>query len=156
MRIQLLGPLLIDGSPAQLPPRDRIVLARLAWAVGDVVTTDLLVDALWGGIVPPSSGKVIQGVIMRLRRRLGPEAIETYAAGHRLAVAAIDVDVPEFRRLVARSRQLAEQGSIDRAAHAAQIALGLWRVGAGVELDACGVAPGEQARLRRQSWPRTS
>jgi DNA-binding SARP family transcriptional activator/WD40 repeat protein len=126
VKIRLLGSLAIDGEATSLARRDRIVLARLAVAVGRVVPRDVLIDALWGGEVPASADKVVQGAIVRLRRLLGPAAIETAPGGYRLALSAADVDVLQFKTMAARARELAAVGGIDRAAHVAGQALELW------------------------------
>ncbi|MBN9099202.1 MAG: hypothetical protein J0I49_13965 [Pseudonocardia sp.] len=50
--LRVLGPLRadVDGHPADLGGRTRrAVLARLAVAGGDVVSTDAIVDDLWPG-----------------------------------------------------------------------------------------------------------
>ena len=105
MRIRLLGSLAIDDTAIQLARRDRVVLARLSIAAGRVVPRDVLIDALWGGDVPPSAEKVVQGAIMRLRRLLGSAAIETAPGGYRLALAPADVDVLQFKAMATRSRR---------------------------------------------------
>ena len=126
VRIRLLGSLAIDDKAVQLARRDRVVLSRLAIAAGRVVPRDTLIDALWGGDVPLSADKVVQGAIMRLRRLLGSAAIETAPGGYRLTIAPSDVDVLQFKALVTRSRELAAVGGADRAAHVAGQALALW------------------------------
>jgi len=78
-RIAVLGPLRIGGVQPRITPRDRVVLEALSIRVGDSVTTDWLADALWGETPPASATKNLQGCIARLRKVLGPEAIETTA-----------------------------------------------------------------------------
>ena len=126
VRIRLLGALAIDDTAIQLARRDRVVLARLSIAAGRVVPRDVLIDALWGGDVPASADKVVQGAIVRLRRLLGSAAIETAAGGYRLALAPADVDVLQFKAMATRSRELAAVGGVDRAAYVAGQALALW------------------------------
>lgn len=126
VRIRLLGALAIDDEPVQLARRDRIVLSRLATSAGRVVARDTLIDALWDGDTPASADKVVQGTIMRLRRLLGPDAIETAPGGYRLALPAAEVDVLQFKAMAGRSRELAVVGGADRAAHLAGQALALW------------------------------
>ena len=65
-----------------------MVLEALSIRVGDNVTTDWLADALWGETPPASAAKNLQGCIARLRKALGPDAIETTASGYRLALPA--------------------------------------------------------------------
>jgi DNA-binding SARP family transcriptional activator len=86
MLISVLGPVAVDGNGSSLSPRDRVVLAALAMRRGEVVSSDLLADALWGESVPASYTKVIQGCVVRLRKLLGSAAIETRGDGYCLVV----------------------------------------------------------------------
>jgi WD40 repeat protein/DNA-binding SARP family transcriptional activator len=134
--VAVLGPLTVDGVATGLPRRDRVVLAALAVSAGDAVSAERLADALWGGDRPPASWvKVVQGCVVRLRRLLGPAAIETTPAGYRLAIPAETVDARRFERLVGRGRELLALGEPDRAAYLLGEALGLWRGGALAELE---------------------
>ena len=90
--IAVLGPLAVDGDVSALGPRDRIVLASLALRPGDVIGAGLLADALWGDKPPPSWPKVVQGCVMRLRKKLGPQSIQTLPHGYRLTILADDID----------------------------------------------------------------
>ena len=53
------------------------MLEVLALRPGEVVSAERLADALWGDVPPPSWNKVVQGCVVRLRKVLGVEAIET-------------------------------------------------------------------------------
>ena len=113
MGIQVLGPLTVDGS-GRLGPRDRVVLQALAVGQGRSVTADELADALWGDSPPASAHKNLQSCIVRLRKALGADAIETTADGYRLAAPADDVDAQQFESQVRRARELLEIGEADR------------------------------------------
>ena len=126
-RIALLGPLSIDGGGVSLGPRDRVVLTALATRAGSVVSAGELADALWGDEPPESWSKVVAGCVMRLRRALGAEAIETTPHGYRLAVLSGDLDVSRFEQAVAKARQLLTLGETERAAYVLGEALALWR-----------------------------
>ena len=128
MRVAVLGPLLVGDDALGLGPRDRVVLSVLVLRIGVVVRTDTLVDALWGERPPASAEKVVQGCIVRLRRMLGTEAIETVsAAGYRLRLHHDDVDATVFDNLVSRARELLAGGQPDRARYTSKCALALWR-----------------------------
>lgn len=144
--ITVLGPLTVAGS-GHLSPRDRVVLAALAVRAGQPVSTDRLADALWHDTPPASAAKVVQGCVVRLRKVLGSDAIETLAHGYRLAVPADDVDAHRFEGLVARSRELLTLGEADRAAYLATQALALWRGPAFSELEEWAPATHEARRL---------
>ncbi len=86
MEIELLGPLRVDGNGTSLQRRDQVLLSALALRRGEVMTADQLAEALWGEQPPASWPKVVQGCVLRLRRALGQDAIETTSGGYRLTV----------------------------------------------------------------------
>ncbi|WP_344525969.1 BTAD domain-containing putative transcriptional regulator [Streptomyces albiaxialis] len=122
MRFGVLGPLAVwspDGEPVAVPEaRVRKLLACLLVAPGRVVSTDRLVDELWGDGVPARPSGALQTLVSRLRRAIGAELVLRRPPGYLLDVAPDDVDSGRFSALVAREnpreRDLAE-------------ALGLWR-----------------------------
>jgi DNA-binding SARP family transcriptional activator/WD40 repeat protein len=124
--IQVLGPLTVDGS-GRLGPRDRVVLQALAVRQGHPVTADELADALWGDDPPASAHKNLQSCIVRLRKALGPDAVETTVDGYRLGVPVDDLDTQRFESQVARARELLELGEADRVVFLLEQALQLWR-----------------------------
>lgn len=76
VRVAVLGPVRAEvaGVPVDLGgPRQRAVLARLAVAGGEVVSTDLLVDDLWRGEPPPRALGALQVHVSHLRRVLEPD-----------------------------------------------------------------------------------
>jgi hypothetical protein len=103
--IAVLGPLEVDGQGHGLGPRDRVVLSALVVRAGDPISTEALADALWGDQLPASWAKVVQGCVVRLRKRLGAAAIESGAAGYRLTLNEAEVDNRRFERLFERARQ---------------------------------------------------
>lgn len=127
MSIAVLRPLMIDGTTAPIAPRDRVVLTALALSPGETVSAEQLADALWPDQPPATWTKVVQGSVMRLRRFLGAQTIQTVPGGYRLAVPAREVDAHEFERLVERARELLLVGEPERASYAVDHALALWR-----------------------------
>lgn len=107
-------------------PQQRLVLGMLAEAGGRVITTDQLIDRIWGDEVPDNARKTIQVHVSRLRKALGSSgAIETSGGGYRLH-EDVEVDVVAFERLAAEARRIiADQPK--RAAALLDEALGLWR-----------------------------
>ena len=126
MALSLLGPLQVDGN-GRLSPRDRVVLSALAVHAGDALPAERLADALWGEEPPASWPKVVQGSIVRLRRSLGRDAVQTTTGGYRLALGEDEIDIRRFERLVERGRLLATREEHDRAAATYEQALALWR-----------------------------
>lgn len=128
MSIALLGPLRVGEDGSSVSPRDRAVLVALALRPGTVVSPEGLADALWDGTVPPRTwSKIVQGSVMRLRRVLGGQAIETTTSGYRLVLHGDELDIHTFERLVERAGSLAELGEHERAVITLDEALGLWR-----------------------------
>jgi DNA-binding SARP family transcriptional activator/WD40 repeat protein len=135
MRIEVLGALAVRGDSRAVGPRDRVVLAALVSRLGEALSPEQLADALWGDEPPASWPKVVQGCMVRLRKVLGPDAIETVGHSYRLSVPASDVDAARFGRAVSRVRELLALDEPDRAAYVADEALGWWRGRPLVELD---------------------
>src|SRR3954453_21232234 len=113
MAIGVLGPVSVDGGLA-ISRRDPAVLAVLAMGPGNPIRADALADALWDD-PPPTWPKVVQGCVLRLRRILGPDAIETTPHGYRLPPARDDVDAHRFERLVRQGRDHLERREPERA-----------------------------------------
>ena len=146
MGIAVLGPLTVDGS-GRLGPRDRVVLQALVTRPGEPVSADELIDAVWSGHPPASAAKNLQSCVVRLRKILGAQAIETTADGYRLAVPLDELDARRFELQVARARQLLELGEADRVAFLLEQALELWRGAAFEELAEWPPARSEAGRL---------
>src|SRR6478735_9493416 len=92
MEYRVLGPLELSGpaGPIKLEGRrERAVLAALVLGRGAVVSTDRLLDAVWGDSPPRSAAKTVQNHVLRLRKALGATAIETREPGYRLVVAPV-------------------------------------------------------------------
>ena len=143
----------IVGDGLQLEPRDRIALSVLAVRRGQVVSPDELADALWGEAPPATWRKQVQICVGRLRKALGPSAIDTLPGGYRLALDAEDLDTARFERLAERGRALGASGDPVRAASAYTRALGLWRGHPLDELD--GWPPGRSEAARLEELRRT-
>jgi len=146
VRVNVLGPLSVEGDSETLAPRDRVVLAALVTRPGEPVSADQLADALWGEAPPATWPKVVQSCIVRIRKVLGPDAVRTTGHGYVLMLAADDIDAVRFERAVARSRELLALGEPERAQFTLTDALGLWHGTALAELD--GWEPGEAAAHR--------
>jgi len=129
-QFRILGPVevLLDGEPAALgAPKQRALLAMLLVNRGRVVSTEQLVDALWGDAPPDSSVQSLQVYVHGLRRALGRERIETAGRGYRAAVAEDELDLDRFQRALERGRAALATGQADDAAEELRQALALWR-----------------------------
>jgi len=108
--------------------KQRSVLALLLLHAGQVVSSDRLIDELWGDDPPEDASTALQQHVSRLRKLLEPhDVLQTRAPGYVLAVEPEQVDLTRFERLVSDGRRLLEEGSADAAAGALREAIGLWR-----------------------------
>ena len=126
VEFRILGPLEAaeDGRPLPLGgQKQRAVLALLLLHAGEVVSTDRVVDALWGERPPRTAGTSLQNFISQLRKLLGSETLVTRAPGYSLRLEPGQLDADRFRRLAADAR---EAGPEERARLLGE-ALALWR-----------------------------
>ena len=127
----------------------RALVAVLALHAGEVVSTDRLIDALWGEQPPPTAGKSLQNHVSRVRSLIGSggeTVLVTRTPGYVLAVEDDAVDARRFARLVDAARAVRET---DPAAARELLgeALGLWRGEALAEFAYESFAQTEIARL---------
>jgi predicted ATPase/DNA-binding SARP family transcriptional activator/class 3 adenylate cyclase len=133
MEFRILGPLEVctDGGPKlDLTGKQRALLAVLLLRANEAVSTDGLVDALWGADPPDTAGKALQVYVSRLRKLLEPEGkalLVTRPPGYALDLGGHTLDLHRFERLRADASRALEQG--DPAAAEAKLheALSLWR-----------------------------
>src|SRR5213596_366073 len=82
---RILGPLEAlddDGTPLPLGgQKQRAVLVLLLLRANHVVSTDFLIDALWGESPPRTATTSLQNSISALRKLLGAEDLVTRAPG---------------------------------------------------------------------------
>ena len=146
MEYRILGPLEVVDGDCLVPlggPRQRSLLALLLLRANEVVSTDELIDRLWGERPPATAAKVVQVQVWRLRKAIGTEALETRSPGYVLRVGPDELDLARFERLVEEARA-AEPGS---AAEKLREALTLWRGAPLAELAEDASAAAEVARL---------
>ncbi|WP_221326828.1 BTAD domain-containing putative transcriptional regulator [Actinoplanes sp. L3-i22] len=125
MRVRLLGSVDVEGEGVPRPVsglRRRAVLAVLALAAGEVVSTDHLIDVVWNGRPPATARNTLQSHVSYLRRMLGGrESIVARAPGYLLTVGT---DLQVAADLIEESRQTADP---DRKVARLGAALNLWR-----------------------------
>jgi DNA-binding SARP family transcriptional activator len=146
MDFQLLGPLEVRSHGRALPlggPKQRAVLAMLVLQPGEVVSTDRLIDELWGERPPKTVDAYIQNCISRLRAAMGRDAIETRRPGYVLQADSSSIDAVRFERAVEAARTL----DAPERAEALREALGMWRGAPLADLAFEGFAQGEIGRL---------
>ncbi|WP_405061312.1 tetratricopeptide repeat protein [Kribbella sp. NBC_01505] len=106
VEVRLLGSVSvrIAGQPVELGgDRVRALLAVLALARGEAVTTPVLADRIWGDEPPANIGPSLHTLMTRLRRAIGAELVSTGPAGYSLLLDAEQVDVHRFTCLLHRA-----------------------------------------------------
>jgi predicted ATPase/DNA-binding SARP family transcriptional activator len=130
---RILGPLEVEHGGRLLHlgrPKQRALLASLLLSANQVVSSDRLIDELWGEDVPKDPGASLQVQISRLRRVLAPAEsprLQSRPPGYVLHVGDDELDSLRFERLVAEAQQAATSGRPAAAAERLKAALGSWR-----------------------------
>ena len=136
MEFRILGPLeIVDGTRtiSIRAGNDRAVLVLLLLHANHAVSSNRLVDELWGETPPQTAPKILQSSVSRLRRLLGAERVETRGHGYVMHVAPDELDASRFERLVGE-RKMRE-------------ALALWRGPPFADLDGQAFAAAAARRL---------
>jgi len=130
MEFRVLGSLEVvdhDGPVALGAPKQRTLLAVLLLHRGEPVSSDRLIDEIWGEQPPASATKLVQGYVSNLRKALGDGLLVTVGRGYVLRVEPGQVDVDRFETLVAEGRRALEGGDALTAGAVLREALALWR-----------------------------
>jgi DNA-binding SARP family transcriptional activator len=128
LEFRILGPLEVADGDVVVPlggARQRALLAILLLNANEVVSSDRLIDELWGERSPDSGRTALQVRVSQLRKALGRAgaALLTRPPGYVLELDPEQLDLHQFERLVG------EADTADPATAAAKLreALALWR-----------------------------
>ncbi|MGH3092806.1 MAG: AfsR/SARP family transcriptional regulator, partial [Gaiellaceae bacterium] len=114
MEFRILCPLEVVDGGAGLPlggRKQRALLVLLLLNVGEVVSTDRIVDALWGDEPPRTAPTSLQNSVSQLRKLLGPERLVTKPPGYVLRLQGDDqLDVDRVRQLADKARTADGEG----------------------------------------------
>ncbi len=137
MDFRILGPLevLDEGRAIALGgSKQRALLVLLLLHANETLSTDRLIDELWGERPPANAAKTVQMQISRLRKALAGESggasagvVVTRERGYELTIDPERLDSHRFERLVAEGRSGLAGGHPERAVSALEAALSLWR-----------------------------
>lgn len=161
LEVNVLGPLEATACGASIVPsarKPRQVLALLALNSGHVVTSDTMIEEIWGDRPPGVPLGTLQTYILHLRRKLGQalardgdrtskEVLITTPGGYTLDVPRDDVDAGRYERLVAAGRCAVNHGDYATAAHVLGEALEVWRGRALVDVAIGPMLQVERTRL---------
>ena len=146
MEFRILGPLEVSDGERSIPlggAKQRALLAVLLLHANEVVSTDRLIDDLWGAHPPETASTALQGYVSRLLKVLGAEALITQAPGYVLQVDSHDFDLDRFHALLDQARE--SEAAV--AAERLREALALWRGPALADFSFEAFAQEEIARL---------
>jgi len=153
----MLGPLEVEDESGQAielgPPKQRALLALLVIHPNTVVSTERIIDELWGDQPPTDGPRNVRVYVSRLREVLEPDRIKrapgrlivTEPSGYSLRISPEQIDAHQFERLVGEARS----DMVDDPRSARETigeALDLWR-----DLPLAGLALEEfaQSEIRR-------
>ena len=154
---RILGPLEArdDGRTVALGgTKQRALLGLLLLHPNETLSTDRLIDELWGERPPSSAAKAVQVRVSRLRKALAGEdgngsadLVVTRERGYELKLDPERVDSRRFERLVAEGHSELGAGRPELATAAFERALSLWRGAPLADLAYESFAQPEIARL---------
>jgi predicted ATPase/DNA-binding SARP family transcriptional activator len=137
MEFRILGPLeVLDEDRAVIlgGSKQRALLALFLVHANETLTTDRLIDELWGerpAETAAKTAKTVQMQVSRLRAALGADAgnglIVTRQRGYQLRITAEQLDALRFERLGADGRTALAAGHPRSAVELLEEALSLWR-----------------------------
>ncbi|HET8754706.1 MAG TPA: BTAD domain-containing putative transcriptional regulator [Solirubrobacteraceae bacterium] len=134
MEYRILGPLEVADRDREVllgGGRQRSLLALLLLHANEVVSSERLIDELWGDAPPPTAAKTVQVYVSQLRKALhngdphGP--LLTRGRGYVIKVAPGELDVERFERALADGRAALDGDAPERAAERLRDGLALWR-----------------------------
>jgi DNA-binding SARP family transcriptional activator len=137
MEYRVLGPLEVvrQGRTLELGSgKQRTLLAALLLHANEVVSTDRLIDALWGERAPATAPKIVQGYVSQLRKLLAGASesrdggvLLTRSPGYVLRLDDGQLDADRFTALLAKARAALAASAPLEASTLLREALGLWR-----------------------------
>ena len=164
MEFGILGPLQVRCAAGEVPIRrglPRTLLIALVLRRGHTVTSDFLVDLLWGDEPPRNPANALQIQVSYLRKTLGgaepsgSTLLETRAGGYALVAEPEQIDAHRFEaatRTFTPVTALATEAAVRRALDEVEDALALWRGDALEDVAGLEFARGEATRLEELRW----
>ncbi len=111
MRVRILGPLEVEDELGQAvalgPPKQRALLALLLIHPNSVLSSERIIDELWGEKPPTDGPRNVRVYVSRLRDVLEPgrakrapgRLIVTEPSGYSLRIDPEEIDAGRFERL---------------------------------------------------------
>jgi DNA-binding SARP family transcriptional activator/DNA-binding beta-propeller fold protein YncE len=138
MEFRVLGPVEVFEGSRRLPigaAKQRTLLAILLIHADEAVSTERLIDDLWGEEPPDGAGNTLQVYVSQLRKLLEParapgsppQSLVTRGPGYMLRVGDGELDLRRFERLAEEGRAALREGRAEVASAKLARALALWR-----------------------------
>ena len=133
LQFQMLGHIGVLGSEGEIPlgsPKQKAVLAVLLLNANEIVSTDRIIDLVWGDAPPRTAEHSVQIYVSELRKSLNSGSagdwIVTRPPGYVMNVPPELVDTSRFERLVRDGLSASRAGDVDHARDSLEGALALW------------------------------
>lgn len=137
MEFKVLGPLEVrsEGQEVRIAGgKQRALLALLLLHANETVSSERLIDGLWGDTPPESGTGALQVRISQLRKALDPGAklngagpLQTRPSGYMLQVAPDDLDLARFDGCCGRASLALAAGNLEEGSQLLRQAIELWR-----------------------------
>jgi DNA-binding SARP family transcriptional activator len=136
LRFSLLGPVRAWSGNHEIAlgsPQQRALLAVLLLRIGEPVTNEDAVWALWGDTAPRSADGTVRTYVYRLRRKITEVvgahrlALRSHSGGYLLTANDATIDTDLFEQTLDDARRAREDGDLDGAVRTFRAALALWR-----------------------------
>jgi YVTN family beta-propeller protein len=130
VEFRLLGLLEVvtaDGPVQIVRGRESALLALLLLHRNEPLSSDRIVEELWGEAASQHAAQSVRIYISRLRKSVGAGRIETTGGGYLIRTAEDELDAATFERLAAAGAAALSDGEAERTASLLGEALGLWR-----------------------------
>ena len=134
MRYQVLGPVALSPR-TPTAAKVRVLLATFLIRADQVVSSQALIDEIWGDEPPRTVTTTLQVYVSQLRtllaegtdnRRDRDGLLQTQPPGYRLRVGPDELDLARFERLRDSGRRAYERGAYEETGARLREALGLW------------------------------
>jgi DNA-binding SARP family transcriptional activator/tetratricopeptide (TPR) repeat protein len=130
MRFRVLGPVRVwDGTGwgTIRAAQQRLVLTIFLLEAGRVVSTERLIDEIWGAQPPQAATATVHWYVMRIRRLLGDGSLVTRGRGYELVIEDDDLDAAIFERMVLSGQRGIAEGKLEAAINQLSEGLALWQ-----------------------------
>jgi YVTN family beta-propeller protein len=155
LSFSVLGPLQVSYGEREISiagSRQRALLAYFVLNANRVVSSERLIDELFGEQPTENALNSVHGGISRLRRQLAAAGVTdspivTRPPGYLFELSEHQLDLHEFERLVEQGRRQLDASTPEAAAETFRRALGLWRGSPLADISAYAFVRGEAERL---------